>query len=276
MTAGKANNVAKLEKEKDEINTVEHYKRLKKELKDEQEKLVLLLHGDRQRTKNILRHNQSYQRMFYKKQSYEVLDDMEYQAFLKRKQFDLNMDGLKALMGQYERDLVSEPFGQHDETSHHFTTHLLQMEVAVKQEMIRYYDIKEFKQERDTKRIFVELKNTETRSRAVRKVSAMYKKVIDQLLRDSIYYEPVLGALKADWDEQTMLVNQTFNIGFPAIQNVKKLKKELMKLHKTSRQEETTRFADITKYRQVLKENPKKVKEIVRRDVRNFCGTQKF
>jgi hypothetical protein len=146
------------------------------------------------------------------------------------------------------------------------------MEVAVKQEMIRYYDIKEFKQERDTKQVFVELKNTETRSRAVRKVSAMYKKVIDQLLRDSLYYEPVLSALKADCDEQAMLVRRTFDIGFPAIQNVKKLKKELTKLRKMSRQEETKRSADITKYRQLLKENPKKVKEIVRRDVRHLAA----
>lgn len=107
MTSEKANNAAKLEKEKNEVVTVEYYKSLKKELKDDREKLALLLHGDRQRTKNILRHNQSLQRMFYKKQSYEVLEEMEYQANLKRKQFDLTMAELKSRKDQYERDLVS-------------------------------------------------------------------------------------------------------------------------------------------------------------------------
>lgn len=153
------------------------------------------------------------------------------------------------------------------------------MEVAARQEMFRYYDIKEFKPERDTKRIFVELKNAETRSRAVHKISAMYRKVIDQLLRDSLYYEPVLAALKADWDEQTMLVQQTFNIGYPAIQNAEKLQQELSQLHKTSRSEEAKRLVDITNNRQVLKDHPKTVKEIVRRDVRNVnekCFTRKL
>lgn len=142
-----------------------------------------------------------------------------------------------------------------------------QMDVAMKQEMVRYYDIKEFKEERDTKRLLAELKNSETRCRAIQKINSTNKKVIDQLLRDSLYFQPVLDALNADWDEQTMLVKQTYSIGYPAIQNVKKLNKELKKLHEVSKREENQRFEQIAVNRQMLKEHPKTVKELVRRDV---------
>ena len=142
------------------------------------------------------------------------------------------------------------------------------MEVAFKQEMIRYYDVKEFKEEKDTKRLLVELKNSETRSRAVQKINATYKKIIDELLSNSLYYQPVLGALNCDWNEQTMLVRQTYEIGFPAIQNVKKLEKDLKKLHKVSKKEENQRLLKIAEYGKIVKKQPKIVKELVRRDVR--------
>ena len=142
------------------------------------------------------------------------------------------------------------------------------MSVATYQETIRYYDIKEFKQETKTKELLVELKNSETRSRAVQKLNSSYKQMINQLLHDALYYKPVLDALNGDWNEQTALVKQTHDIGFPAIQNVKKLDKELKSLKKIVKKEENERFDEITKNRRILKEHPKLVKTIVRRDVR--------
>ena len=54
------------------------------------------------------------------------------------------------------------------------------MEAALKQEVIRYYDIKEFKQERITKQLSVEVKNSETRTRAIQKKNSTNKKIIGQ------------------------------------------------------------------------------------------------
>lgn len=133
--------------------------------------------------------------------------------------------------------------------------------------MICYYDIKEFKEEKDTKRLFVELKNAETRRRAIQKTNTTYKKIIDQLLKNSLFYQPVLEALNCDWNEQTSLVRQTYEIGFPAIQNVKTLEKELKKLQKVSKNEEKMRLVKINENRQILMTQPKVVKQLVRRDV---------
>lgn len=154
------------------------------------------------------------------------------------------------------------------------------MEAAVQQEMNRYYDIKEFQEERDTKRLLVELKNSETRCRSIQKINSTYKKVLDMLMHDALYYQPVLEALHDDWKEQTMLVDQTYSIGFPAIQNVKKLEKDLKKVQKIVKKEENQRFEEVSKSRQVLKEHPKVVKKLVRHDVSvkafNYCAIVNF
>jgi hypothetical protein len=141
------------------------------------------------------------------------------------------------------------------------------LEIATKQEINRYYDIKEFQQERDTKRLLLEIKNSETRCRGTESINLTYKYIINQLLRDSLFYKPVIDALNYDWHEQTRLVQQTFNIGFPAIHHVKKMDKEVRKLVSISRREEEARFEDVVKIRQILKEHPKLVKQFIRRDV---------
>lgn len=133
--------------------------------------------------------------------------------------------------------------------------------------MVRYHDVKEFKQEKDTKRLFVELKNSETRTRATQKINSTFKKTIDKLLHDSLYYKPVMDAFISDWDEQTMLVRQTIKIGLPAILNVKKLEKGLKKLTRTHRKEVDQHYEEIKMNLQHLKDHPAIVKNLVRRDV---------
>lgn len=89
------------------------------------------------------------------------------------------------------------------------------------------------------------------------------------LMHDALYYQPVLEALNDDWREQTVLVDQTYSIGFPAMQNVKKLEKELNKVQQIVKKEENQRFEEVSKSRQVLKEHPKVIKQLVRHDVSN-------
>lgn len=113
----------------------------------------------------------------------------------------------------------------------------------------------------------VELKNSETRRRAIRQINNTYKKVINQLLHDSLYYQPVLEALQADCKEQDTLVDQTNNIGGPAIKNTKELEWSLKGLEQTTRREEMERTEIIDKNKDILKQHPRIVKELVRRDV---------
>lgn len=135
------------------------------------------------------------------------------------------------------------------------------------QETIRYHDVKEFPQERETKRLHAELKNSETRTRAIEKTNLTYKKIVDQFLKDARYYEPVMSALEDDWKEQTSLVKQTYDIGRPAMKNSKKLGIELQKLRKVTGKEDKEHFDEQLEFKNILKGNPKIVRDLVRRDV---------
>jgi hypothetical protein len=76
-------------------------------MKDKREVLQTLLKGDRQRTKNVLQDHPKYQRVYKDMQSYEALEELDYQAFLKRKKLDRYLSERNNLMKQYEEDLVS-------------------------------------------------------------------------------------------------------------------------------------------------------------------------
>lgn len=107
---GKANNIADLQQEQDEGFTVQRYKRLKKELKDKREVLRVFWKGDLQRTKNVLQDHPKYQRTYQGKQSYEVLEELEHQVFLKQEKLDLYMGERSDLMKHYEEKLVRNIF----------------------------------------------------------------------------------------------------------------------------------------------------------------------
>lgn len=104
--SGKANNVSDLQRDQDEKQTIQDYKLMKKEAKDKREYLQTLLKGDKQRTKNVLQDHPFYQRTYQNKQSYEVLQELEHQAFQKRKKLDLYLSERRDLMKEYEEYLV--------------------------------------------------------------------------------------------------------------------------------------------------------------------------
>ncbi|KAG5681447.1 hypothetical protein PVAND_010883 [Polypedilum vanderplanki] len=246
----KNNEVKNHQREHDEMNEADLYRKLKKEFKDKIELLQIVLRGDVQRTKNILINYPNYMRTYQNKQSYEVLEELDAQTFQTRKKLDRYIGERQRLMNEYETFL---------------------MDVAQKQETIRYYDIKEFQQERDTKRLYVELKNSQTRWRAIQNINLTYKNVIDQLLHDSLYYQPVIETLNNDWKEQARFMQETFNIGFPTIKQVKNIERQVKTLEKKTRKDEEKRNNDLFQNKLALRQHPKKVKELVRRDS-DFTG----
>lgn len=102
----KANNVANMQNEQDETRSIENYRNLVKEVKYKKVLLHKLLKGDLQRTKNVLQDHPLYQKMYQGKQSYEVLDELNRQTFLKQKKLDQCTYELNELIKHYENRLV--------------------------------------------------------------------------------------------------------------------------------------------------------------------------
>jgi len=103
----KDNKVKKLQHEQEEMKQADEYKILKKQRKDKIEELQILLKGDVQRTKNVLMNFPLYMRMYQNKQSYEVLEELEYKTFVMTKALNRYMGKREKLIKGYETRLVS-------------------------------------------------------------------------------------------------------------------------------------------------------------------------
>lgn len=94
------------------------------------------------------------------------------------------------------------------------------MEMSKLQNRIKYSDVAEIHDEEQSKILRMELKSSETRMRAVGAIKGAYKKIINTMMHDSIYFDPVLSALEEDLIEQNDFIKKTISMGGPALKNL--------------------------------------------------------
>lgn len=156
------------------------------------------------------------------------------------------------------------------------------------QDRIKYFDVSEFREEIAGRSVRVNIKKSETRTRAIRTINQAYRKIIDTMLKviniltlfqtiielllnglpqDSIFYGPVLNALGDDITEQERFINKTIMLGIPALENVKHLSNEFENLNNKIQSELHIRIATLLEHRKMLEANNRRVKELVRLDV---------
>lgn len=152
------------------------------------------------------------------------------------------------------------------------------MNVAIQQERVRYHDNTTLKAELETKQLFAPLKNSETRTNLIRKENSSYKAIIDRLVHDALYFQPVWDALQSDWKEQTQLVQQVVTVGKPAIKSLETLRADMRKLQKVSEKEKNQQLRETYESRKILEGYPAAIKQLIRSPVRKicyFCGTRR-
>ena len=64
------------------------------------------------------------------------------------------------------------------------------------------------------------LENSNVRLNAIITINSTYKKMIQVLNHESIYYEPILNSLQRDIQDQTDFINHIIYIGGPAIKKI--------------------------------------------------------
>lgn len=85
------------------------------------------------------------------------------------------------------------------------------------------FEAGELKDDFKVRFIRMELKNSETRLKAVKTINQAYEKVIENMTKDSLYFHSVLDALQEDIQEQQDFINTTIRLGRPALANLEKL-----------------------------------------------------
>ncbi|XP_053686903.1 uncharacterized protein LOC128736444 [Sabethes cyaneus] len=220
-------------------------KHIKKILKDDTASLHIAHSGDAQRVKNIFQGHLQFQRVFYPMMIEKIVVEVDEKTLAKRKLLNRLVHQLNSLNKAYETELL---------------------EVSRLQDRTKFNDPQKLHEEIEATNYEVELRNCGTRTLTAYTVQRALLEVIKIMLKDSIYYDPVLGALHEDLLEQDRFIKNTIGAGVPAIKNIQILQSEFDELDRNTSKELADRFKILMQQRDILNSNNIRVKTLVRRD----------
>ncbi|XP_001359747.1 uncharacterized protein [Drosophila pseudoobscura] len=190
-------------------------KRLKMQCRDGRTKLQNILTNDNtHKIRNFLINHKDMQRLYQKMPIHLVVDNINQRTFVMRKERDrleFRLDQLK----KHYRDLL--------------------LQRAVLENRIKYQN--EFVLDEELKsRVFLKkIENSNVRLKAIKTINNTYKKMIQVLVHDEIFYEPILRSLSGDMEDQSNFIKHILYLGMPAISKFKELNDEYRHMEDKSR-----------------------------------------
>lgn len=191
-----------LEKKVQQKESFKTYHTLQKQCREGRNLLKLLTSGNPQKVRNILKDHRYMQRLYQKMPLEMVMENINQRTFVMRKERDRLESRLKQLETCYERKLL---------------------EKATVENRITYEN--EFQLEEDLRSCDLQKKveNSELRLKAVMAINSTYKRIIQILRHDEIFYEPILHSLDKDIEDQSQFIKHILHLGSPALQRFKEL-----------------------------------------------------
>lgn len=104
-----------------------------------------------------------------------------------------------------------------------YSKYYFQITKAHIEDRIKYENEFVLEEELQAKQTRKLIENSHTRLRAIKTITVAYDKMIQLLMQDAIYYDPVISGLKADVKEQTNFINHVITIGTPVIGRLQEL-----------------------------------------------------
>ncbi|XP_034485649.1 ankyrin repeat domain-containing protein 26-like [Drosophila innubila] len=190
-------------------------KRLKMQCSDGRIKLQKISSGNNSHTiRNFLINHRDMQRLYQRMPIYQVVDNINQRTFILRK----------------ERDRLEFRLNQR---KHEYRELLLDR--AEVENRIKYAN--EFQREEELKSrvLLKKIENSNVRLKAITTINTTYKKIIQVLLQDEIFYEPILRSLDDDMEDQANFIKNILYMGLPAIAKFKELNIEYRQLEYKSR-----------------------------------------
>ncbi|XP_029732991.2 uncharacterized protein LOC109406264 [Aedes albopictus] len=223
----------------------QYTRRVNKLLKDDTGYLHVANVGDAQRIKNIFQGHYEMQKAYHPLMIENIVEKIDQRTFAKRKALDRLVHRYKTLTDSYEKELIK---------------------VSELQDRTKFMDPQELYEEIEAKSYELELRHCGTRIRTADAINRAYNEIIRTMLKDSIYYDPVLSALQEDLTEQNRFIQKTRNTGIPTMKNVQSLQHEFEDIDRKTSKELTDRFNALMEHREILNSNNRRVKSLVRRD----------
>ncbi|KAH8243935.1 hypothetical protein KR032_011572 [Drosophila birchii] len=190
-------------------------KRLKLQCRDGRTKLQnVLVNDNTHKIRNFLINHKDMQRLYQKMPIHLVVDNINQRTFVMRKERDRLEFRLEQLKQQYKEQLLRRA--------------LLENRIKYQNEFILDEELKS--------RVFLKkIENSNVRLKAIKTINNTYKKMIQVLVHDEIFYEPILRSLSSDMDDQTNFIKHILYLGMPAIAKFKELNDEFRSLEEKSR-----------------------------------------
>ncbi|EDW55198.1 uncharacterized protein LOC6614216 [Drosophila sechellia] len=190
-------------------------KRLKLQCRDGRTKLQnILINDNTHKIRNFLINHKPLQRLYQKMPIHLVVDNINQRTFVMRKERDRLEFRLDQLKQHYKEQLLRRA--------------LLQNRIKYQNEFILDEELKS--------RVFLKkIENSNVRLKAIKTINNTYKKMIQVLVHDEIFYEPILRSLSSDMDDQSNFIKHILFLGMPAIAKFKELNDEFRNMEEKSR-----------------------------------------
>ncbi|XP_032593173.1 uncharacterized protein LOC116805430 [Drosophila grimshawi] len=190
-------------------------KRLRNQCADGRTKLQKISQGNNtHKIRNFLIRHKDMQRLYQKMPIHQVVDNINQRTFTMRKERDrleLRLDQLK-----------------------HTYKELL-LDRGEVENLIRYENEFVLEEQLKSRELLKRIENSKVRLKAIKTINTTYKKMLQVLIQDEIFYEPILRSLVGDMEDQSNFIKHILYLGIPAISKFRKLNREFLQLDAKSR-----------------------------------------
>ncbi|XP_065354589.1 uncharacterized protein LOC135949058 [Calliphora vicina] len=194
-------------------------------------KLQNILHGNNVvAIRNYLLNHKDMQRLYQKMPVNLVVDIINQRTFVMRKERDRLEHRLQQLKRNYEIKLI---------------------ERASIENRIKYEDEFVLEEEIKLREFLKKVENSNIRLRAIKTINATYRKVLQVLRHDEIFYEPILRSLSKDIDDQSNFIKHILYLGIPALAKFKKLNEEYRLLEEKSRKSAQLKIQTVAGFKRI-------------------------
>ncbi|KAH8417086.1 hypothetical protein KR222_002897, partial [Zaprionus bogoriensis] len=159
--------------------------------------------------RSMLSNHRGMQRLYQSMPIHLVADNINQRTFVLRKERDRLICRLNQMKAEYKSLLLDR---------------------AEVQNRLRYQGAHLIQEEVNSRVLMEKIENSNVRMKAIATINTTYKKLIQILLRDEIFYDPILRSLEGDMEDQASFIKHLLYLGKPAIIKFKELEKQYQML----------------------------------------------
>ncbi|XP_032593176.1 uncharacterized protein LOC6564420 [Drosophila grimshawi] len=202
--------------------------------------------------RNFLIRHKDMQRLYQKMPIHQVVDNINQRTFTMRKERDRLQCRLEQVKAEYKKLLLDYS----------------DVECRIKYENEFVLD-----EQLKSRVLLKKIENSNVRLKAIKTINNTYKKMLQVLMQDEIFYEPILRSLDGDMEDQSNFIKHILYLGMPAISKFRKLNSEFRQMDERSRENLRAKLAILASLKKPVAIGPPpevQIKQIATADPKRY------